>query len=84
MLYCNHKIKERGHIMYADINFKTKKALKEAVAQGKRIRVYQPNNMFGVDPPRDGTCAVEGPWYPKPHTWYAKVTLKEGFIVKVR
>jgi hypothetical protein len=70
--------------MYADVNTKTKKALKEAVASGLKISVFQPNNMFGVEAPPNGTCAVEGPWYPKPHTWYATVTLENGVITKVK
>lgn len=70
--------------MYTSINFKTKKSLKEAVAAGKKIRVYQPNNMFGISPPINGTVVVEGPWYPKPHSWYAQVTLENGYIVKVK
>jgi len=70
--------------MYVEPNFKTKKAFKEAVAAGDSILVYQPNNMFGVKVPRDGTVAVEGPHYPKPHTWYATVTLEDGKVVKVK
>lgn len=70
-------------VMYSDVNFKTKKALKEAVAAGKQIGVYQPNNIFGTPIPQDGTVSIEGPHYPQPHTWYARVTLKDGYIVKV-
>lgn len=70
--------------MYTTTNFKTKKALKEAVANGDKIAVYQPNNMFGRPDPTEGTACVEGPHYPKPHRWYAEVTLKEGYIVKVK
>lgn len=67
--------------MYATRNFKTKKALKEAVAQGERVTVYQPG--LG-DVPNNGTVALEGPHYPQPHTWYASATLKDGVIVAVR
>ena len=69
--------------MYTTTNFKTKKALKEAVAAGKKIRVYQYNDIFGATPPKSGKIAVEGPWYPQAHTWYATVTLKDGVIIKV-
>lgn len=69
--------------MYTDRNFKTKKELKEAVAAGKEIGVFQPNNIFGTPTPTDGTVSVEGPHFPKPHSWYARVTLKNGIIVKV-
>ena len=32
--------------MYTMTNFKTKKQLKEAVAAGKKERIYQPGGMF--------------------------------------
>lgn len=70
--------------MYTDRNFKTKKALKEAVAGGAQIGVYQHNDMFGSTPPQNGEVSVEGPHYPKPHSWYARVTLENGVIVKVK
>jgi hypothetical protein len=68
--------------MYTDFNFKTKKALKEAVAQGKQVTVYQPGGMFPGT--KDGRESVEGPHYPAPHTWYARVVLKDGVIVSVK
>ena len=69
--------------MYTYINFQTKKELKEAVAAGKRVTIYQPNNMFGTPDPQEGSYSVEGPHYPKPHKWYARVELKDGAVVKV-
>ncbi len=66
--------------MYTTINFKTKKALKEAIASGQRVHV-QDNALGGT--PRDGTVYLEGPHYPAPHTWYAKATVKDGVVVKV-
>lgn len=68
--------------MYVLPNFKTKKALKEAVVRGEVISIYQPG-PFGGNEPVDGVVAVEGPHYPKPHTWYATVTLKDGKVIKV-
>lgn len=68
--------------MYTTKNFKTKKALKEAVAAGEKIGLFNPG-PFG-SPPRDGSCTCEGPHYPKPHTWYAQVTLKDGYIISVK
>lgn len=68
--------------MYTDTNFKTKKALKEAVAAGRKIACHNPG-PFG-QPPANGTIALEGPWYPKPHTWYATAVLENGYIVKVK
>lgn len=67
--------------MYVDPNFKTKKALKEAVVNGDRVVVFAPG--LG-SPPENGTCAVEGPHYPKPHSWYAQVTIASGRVVKVK
>ena len=69
--------------MYTYTNFKTKKALKEAVANGEKIAIYQPG-PFGGNDPEEGTFCVEGPHYPEPHRWYATVEVKDGFIVKVR
>ena len=67
--------------MYVDPNFKTKKALKTAVENGEHVTVYAPG--LG-SPPTDGDCSVEGPHFPAPHTWYARVTIKAGKVVKVR
>lgn len=67
--------------MYTSINFKTKKALKEAVAAGQKITLFAPG--FGA-PVVNGTETVEGPHYPKPHTWYAQVEMKDGYVVKVK
>lgn len=67
--------------MYVSPNFKTKKALKEAIAAGKEVTVYAPG--LG-SPPHNGTCAVEGPHYPEPHSWYASVTIQDGKVVKVK
>ena len=68
--------------MYTSIDFKTKKALKEAVANGKQITVYQPG-PFGGNEPRDGKVFLEGPHHPEPHKCYAEATLKDGIIIKV-
>lgn len=72
--------------MYSNINYPTKKALKDALNTGERIGVHQPNDMFGAgDRVQRGTHTVslEGPHYPKPHKWYARATVVEGVIVKV-
>lgn len=66
---------------YASTDFKTKKALREAVARGDEVTVYEPG---GGEPPTDGTVYLEGPHYPKPHAWYAAATLRRGKVVKVR
>lgn len=66
---------------YVDPNFRTKKALKEAVAAGKPVSVFSPG-PFGVKD--NGTVAVEGPHYPEPHSWYAEVTVVDGMVTKVK
>jgi len=68
--------------MYVRPNFKTKKALKEAVALGDTVTLYDPG-PFGADSQKEGVTSVEGPYYPKPHTWFAEVTLRDGKVVKV-
>jgi hypothetical protein len=81
--------------MYTDKNFITKKALKDQVAAYNaakadgdeekaarlEVTIYAPG--LG-SPKRDGTDFVEGPHYPKPHTWYAQVTMQNGVVVKVK
>lgn len=67
---------------YTLTNFKTKKALKEAVAQGKPVTCYQP----GLGPDLSnftGRVTLEGPHYPAPHSWYATATLENGLVKKV-
>ena len=73
--------------MYTDVNFKTKKALKDAVAAGTRVGVYQPNDAFGkTEQVQRGTHTVylEGPHYPEAHKWYAQATVVDGVVVKVK
>jgi hypothetical protein len=69
--------------VYTDTNYKTKKALKEAVAAGKRVTYYQPGPFAGNEP-ADGTITLEGPHYPAAHSWYAQATVKDSVIVKVK
>ena len=68
--------------MYTGRNFKTKKALKEAIAAGQTVSYYQPG-PFGGNEPREGTIYLEGPHFPAAHTWYAKATVTNGRIIKV-
>ena len=67
--------------MYVMPNYKSKKALKEAVKAGVKVTVFAPG--LG-EPKRDGVEFCEGPHYPQPHTWYAEVVLKDGAVVKVK
>jgi hypothetical protein len=70
--------------MYVMPNFRTKRALRLALADGQRVDVFQPNNIFGTVVPTDGTVYLEGPHYPAAHTWYAVGTMKDGKLVKIR
>lgn len=73
--------------MYTTIDFPTKKALKDAIAKGDDIGVYQPNDTFGnTDRVQTGTHQVtlEGPHYPKPHRWYATAIVENGRITSVK
>jgi hypothetical protein len=68
---------------YTNYNFKTKKELKESVARGDKPRCHQP----GLGPDLSnytGKTTLEGPHYPKPHTWYAEAWLENGVVIKVK
>lgn len=67
--------------MYVSPNFKTKKALREALASGANVEVFAPG--LGTVP-HDGTVYLEGPHYPQPHTWYAQGSMRDGKLVKVK
>jgi hypothetical protein len=67
--------------MYTEHNYKTKKALREAVAGGKTIRVWQPGPFPAAT---DGVVVIEGPQYPEPHRWYAQATIVDGIIKSVK
>lgn len=79
---------------YTVINFKTKKALKEAWTEwamtdptdhnrvGKAIRCYNP----GLGPDLSnytGRVSLEGPHYPAAHKWYCEGEMVNGILVKV-
>ena len=65
---------------YVSPNFKTKKALREAIARGDTVAVYSPG-PFGCK--ENGTETIEGPHYPQPHSWYARVEVKDGHVSRV-
>lgn len=66
--------------MYVEPNFKSKKALKEAVKAGEQVRVFSPGPFPA---PTQGRTSVEGPHYPEPHRWYASVEVTNGVVTKV-
>ena len=70
--------------MYAEGNPKTKKELKQWVADGKEVGAFLPNSEWtGFRTVTDGPEVIEGPHYPQPHRFYAAVLLKDGVIVQV-
>lgn len=75
------RIVRKERKMYATKDYRTKKELKTAVKAGP-VPCHQPG-PFGPNV-TDGSHACEGPHYPKPHRWYATVTVKEGRIVAVK
>lgn len=70
--------------MYTKIDFKTKKAMKEEFANGMKIEVFQPGPFSKPSTEYNGTFCIEGPHYPKPHTWYSEVIVTNGVITKIR
>ena len=67
--------------MYVRPNFKTKKALKEAIANGQTVKIYQPG--LG-EVPSNGWTDAEGPYAPEAHTWYANIFMVNGIVTKVK
>ena len=73
--------------MYALINHPTKKAFRESVNGGVFNGIYQPNDMFSNPKAAQdytGPATIEGPHYPKAHSWYASVNVINGAVVSVK
>ena len=68
--------------MYTTTNFQTKKALKDALSAGTPVQVYQPG-PYNQGPVQQGIYAVEGPHYPQPHRWYARVKVENYLVTKI-
>ena len=66
---------------YTEKEFLSKKELREALEKGEKIRVYQPG--LGLVP-ENGTVFLEGPHFPKPHTWYGEGKMVEGFLDEIK
>ena len=69
--------------MYCEPNFKTKKLLKEAIRNGRRVTVFQPGPFQGNET-KNGTVYLEGPHFPQPHKWYAEAKVEDGVVVRVQ
>ena len=74
--------------MYTTTNFKTKKALKAAVAAGHKVTVFSPGlpdrEIEPISSTETKTVYLEGPHYPEPHRWYAEAIIEGGIIVRIR
>jgi hypothetical protein len=66
---------------YVNPNCRTKKELKERLARGEKVEVFQPG--LG-EVPSNGVVYLEGPHYPEPHRWYAQGEMRDGVLVKVK
>ena len=65
--------------MYTNVNYKTKKDLKDAVKRGDDVKLHSPG--LGA-PKRNGVEFVEGP---RPvHKWYATVQTENGKVISVK
>jgi len=67
--------------MYVNPNYKSKKALKEAVQGGDEVTVFSPGPYPAN---QNGKEYIEGPHYPEPHRWYAQVEVENGVVKKVK
>lgn len=69
--------------MYTTRDFESKKEVKEAIAAGETVTVYQPG-PFGTGLIQEGSVVLEGPHYPRPHRWYATGMVKGGKLVSIK
>ncbi len=69
--------------MYIYPDRKSKAAIRREIADGQTFFTVAANGLE-LNPPQDGTVTVEGPHYPKPHTWYGQATIKDGRVVKIK
>lgn len=70
--------------MYTTDNFPTKVSVKQAIAEGEEITVYQPNEHAGsLSVPTNGRVSVEGPHFPESHKWWGRGKMKDGFLVEL-
>ena len=68
---------------YTTHNFRTKKAVKEALKAGEKITCFQPG-PFGPATIENGTIYLESPHFPEPHKWYGQGQMKDGLLVSIK
>ena len=69
--------------MYTETDYQTKRELRAAVTAGDRVPIFQPGPFARPRETYTGEYCVEGPHFPKAHTWYARVRAVAGVVVKV-
>jgi hypothetical protein len=69
-------------VTYVQPNYKTKKALADAIKAGDEITVFEPG-FLADEVPANGRVYLEGPHAPEPHRWYAVGIMKDGKLVKI-
>lgn len=67
--------------MYTSKDYKSGAELKRDLKAGVKVTCYSPG-MFPC--PKNGEISLEGPHYPKPHTWYLTGQMKDGVLVSVK
>jgi hypothetical protein len=68
---------------YTVTNFRSKKALKAAVADPAVTVRVQRDFIGPVSSTYTGRASIEGPHSPAPHSWYAQVQVTDGVVTKV-
>jgi hypothetical protein len=67
---------------YVYQNYKSKKEFIAAVKAGVKHSTYNPSGLF--EPTQNGSDVIEGPHYPQPHRWYARVKVENGIVVSAK
>ena len=82
-MYARCHVNKLEYAMYVEGNPRTKKQLRDWIAAGKRLTAFQPG-PYADKAPKFGEVSVEGPHFPEPHRWYARVVLDNGIITEVK
>ena len=67
---------------YVNCNPKSTAELKRRFAAGEELQVFQPGGLFPLAVgPEGGKVYLEGPHYPKPHSWYCAAMVDANHII---
>jgi hypothetical protein len=74
--------------MYTSKNFQSREDLIDAISNKNRVSVFESREIVKYTHkkvPANGIVSICGPYtgMKTPHTWFAEVVLKNGFIVRV-